>query len=180
MFGSGGSWVEITPVSRRQLPAPPSLPFLPVSPSNTVSPSASMPKKHEMATLTCQPRERRPARPTGNDRSRTHTAMCKPGGLLTRESAAENFLSVSGYEPGQYPTPVSHNPQRVEISERASAARGARQLRAKLLNPNLLPRLALTLRTFTFFVKKTRGLSRNAGLSPAEVDVRKLEAMELI
>ncbi|KAL7390373.1 hypothetical protein ABVT39_019885 [Epinephelus coioides] len=101
--------------------------------------SASMPGKHEMATLKAQFGEHTPALPTVRDRARLDMSVCKPGRYL-QNTAGENVSGSPGTSLGSVLN--SHNPQRVEISERASVARGAMQLleRADLLNVNLLPR----------------------------------------
>lgn len=134
MLGSAGSTGVISTREWRQLPAPPSLPFLPVSPSNTVSLSASMPGKKKK---------------TRNGNVNVSAGVTETGSIDTKrqhqswhgrarswritykcERGAEKFSSRSPVT-SLGSVPVSHNPQRVEISERASAARRTRLLRAE-------------------------------------------------
>lgn len=133
MLGSAGSTGVISTREWRQLPAPPSLPFLPVSPSNTVSLSASMPGKKKArngnVNVSAGVTE------TGSiDTKRQHQSShgCARSWRITYkcERGAEKFSSRSPVT-SLGSVPVSHNPQRVEISERASAARRARLLRAE-------------------------------------------------
>lgn len=132
MLGSAGSTGVISTREWRQLPAP-SLPFLPVSPSNTVSLSASMPGKKKArngnVNVSAGVTE------TGSiDTKRQHQSWhgCARSWRITYkcERGAEKFSSRSPVT-SLGSVPVSHNPQRVEISERASAARRARLLRAE-------------------------------------------------
>lgn len=123
-----------------------------------------MPEKHDMATLTAPFGERRTARSTTNDHARRSTTVRKPGGLLTSQATAKMSTGTSLGK-----VVDSHNPQRVEISERASAARGAMQLRESGKQTRwigLLPRWSLTLYTFALN-EKTRGSNWNADCCPS-------------
>lgn len=146
--------LEITPVERRQLPAPPPLPF--ASPPACLSApaarsplSASTPRKARNGNVSGSvpltetgPVDEKRARSSRRDSARTRRITYKTGhsGKMSPVTSLGSVLD-------------SHNPQRLEISERASAARGAMQRvrahRATLLDPSPLPpRWSLTLYAF--------------------------------
>lgn len=125
MLGSAGSTGVISTREWRQLPAPPSLPFLPVSPSNTVSLSASMPGKKNTRNGNVN------VSAGGNgdrlDRHQTPTPeLTRPCAKLAdylqmRERSGKIFLSVSGNKPGQCPRlPQSTASWNIGASQRCS------------------------------------------------------------
>lgn len=130
-FRSTSFRVEITPVERRQLPAPlsPSLP----SPACLSAPAARSPlsaskchKKHEMATWTAQPGARIGARPTRGDHTRPGTAVCKSRWSTYKSRARRKKMSPVTSSGSVLVSPTIHS--ELEISARASAARGAKRL----------------------------------------------------
>lgn len=104
------------------LPSPPCL----SAPAARSPLSASMPEKHEMATTTARYGERRQARSTRRDHTRPDATVRQLAGLLTQQGTAKNVSGCPVTSLGRVLD--SQNPQRVEISERASVARGAMQL----------------------------------------------------